>query len=250
MNTLKKLIIIVSVFAASVFADESFGGIGVVYKLTKTGAEVQEIIPNTPIGETKIKPGDVIIAVDGVPVQGKKSREVKNALRGLENKPVVLTYVSEGDTLVETIRRIKLSLKELNNIADAEQQPEKKLLAVLGDGKVVESGEPIISGHIEGVYVDDIRTPVAKDNPKQPKKGTAKVVSFNRSTIRVKLETAGAFIVSVVGSNGDIIRSFNENNGRTGINSIPWDGSLIPDGRYTISVEHDESISGVNILLK
>ena len=172
MNMFKKFVIIASVFVASVFADESFGGIGVVYKLTKTGAEVQEIIPNTPIDKTKIKPGNVIIAVDGVSVQGKKSREVKNALRGLDNK---------------------------------------KLLAVLGDGKVVKK-ETFVSGHIEGVYVDDVQIPVTKDNPMQIKTGTAKIVSFNRSTIRVKLETAGAFIVSVVDSNGDIIRSFNENN--------------------------------------
>jgi len=250
MNMFKNLVIIAFVFVASVFADESFGGIGLVYKSTKKGAEVQEIIPNTPVAETKIKPEDIIIAVDGVSLQGKKSREVKDALRGLENKPVVLTYVSEGDTLVETIRRIKLSLKELNNIADAEQQPEKKLLAVLDEGRVVENRGTPVSDKIEGVYVDDIRMPVAKDNPKQPEKGTAKIVSFNRSTIRVKLETAGAFIVSVVGSNGDIIRSFNENNGRAGINPIPWDGNHIPDGRYTISVEHDGIISGINVLLK
>lgn len=249
MNTFKNLIIIATVFAASVFADESFGGVGVVYKLSKSGAEVQEIIPNTPIAETKIKAGDVIIAVDGAPVQGKKSRDVKNALRGLKNMPVVLTYVSEGDTLVETIRRVKLSLKELNNIADAEQ-PEKKLLAVLDDGKIVGNGEPFVSGRLEGVYVDDMRMSVTKDNSKQTKKGTAKIVSFNRSTIRVELETAGAFIVSVVDSNGDIIRLFNENYGRAGINSISWDGSLVPDGRYAISVEHEGSVSGVNILLK
>ena len=248
MNMFKKLVIIASVFVTSVFADESFGGIGVVYKLTKTGAEVQEIIPNTSIAETKIKPGDVIIAVDGVSVQGKKSREVKNALRGLDNKPVVLTYMSDGDTLVETIRRIKLSLKELNNIANAEQ-PEKKLLAVLGDGKVVKK-ETFVSGHIEGVYVDDVQIPVTNDNPKQIKTGTAKIVSFNRSVIRVKLETNGAFVVSVVNSNGDVIRSFAENHGRAGINFISWDGSLIPDGRYAISVEHDGIISGINVLLK
>ena len=92
--------------------------------------------------------------------------------------------------------------------------------------------------------------PIAKDDPKQTKKGTAKIVSFNRSTIRVKLETAGAFVVSVVDSNGDIIRTFNENNACAGINSIPWDGNLIPDGLYTISVEHEGSVSGVNVLLK
>ena len=250
MNMFKKFVIIASVFVASVFADESFGGIGVVYKLTKTGAEVQEIIPNTPIDKTKIKPGNVIIAVDGVSVQGKKSREVKNALRGLDNKPVVLTYVSDGDTLVETVRRVKLTVKQLNGIADAEQQPEKKLLAVLDDGRVIKNGGTPVSDKIEGVYVDDMRKPVATNSPNQVKEGNAKIVSFNRSVIRVKLKTDGVFVVSVVDSNGDVIRSFAENHGHAGINPIPWDGSLIPDGRYAISVEHDGIISGINVLLK
>ena len=245
----KNLVIIAFVFVASVFADESFGGVGLVYKLTKKGAEVKEIIPNTPVAETKIKPGDVIIAVDGVSVQGKKSREVKNALRDLENKPVVLTYLSEGDTLVETVRRVKLTVKQLNGIADAEQ-PEKKLLAVLDEGRVVENGGTPVSDKIEGVYVDEMWKPVATNSPNQVKEGNAKIVSFNRSVIRVKLETDGAFVVSVVNSNGDVIRSFAENHGRAGINFISWDGSLIPDGRYAISVEHDGIISGINVLLK
>ncbi|MBP5768885.1 MAG: PDZ domain-containing protein [Fibrobacter sp.] len=249
MNKFIKLTAIASFFATSTFADESFGGVGLVYKLTKPGAEVQEIIPNTPIVETKIKAGDVIVAVDGVSIQGKTSREVKNALRGLENKPVVLTYLSEGDTLVETVRRVKLTVKQLNGIADAEQ-PEKKLLAVLDEGRVVENGGTPVSDKIAGIYVDDIRKLVATNSPNQAKEGTAKIASFNRSVIRVKLEADGAFVVSVVDSNGDVVRSFTENHGRAGINSIYWDGSLIPDGRYAISVEHDGTVSGINVLLK
>lgn len=249
MNKFIKLIAIASFFATSAFADESFGGVGVVYKLTKVGAEVQDVIPNSPIAETKIKPGDVIVAVDGASVQGKKSREVKNALRGLENKPVVLTYVSEGDTLEETVRRVKFTIKRLNVIAEAEQH-EKKLLAVLDDGKVVKNADAPVSANLEGVYADGTLLPVASEAQKQAKEGTAKLVSFSRNVIRVKLETAGAFTVSVVDSNGDVIRSFSEGHGHAGINSIPWDGSLVPDGRYAISVEHNGTVCGVNILLK
>ena len=29
-----------------------------------------------------------------------------------------------------------------------------------------------------------------------------------------------------------------------------WNGSLVPDGRYAISIEHNGAVSGVNILLK
>ena len=250
MNKFIKLIAIASFFATSTFADESFGGVGMVYKLTKSGAEVQDVIPNSPIAETKIKAGDVIVAVDGVSIQGKKSRDVKNALRGIENKPVVLTYVSEGDTLAETVRRVKLTVKQLDNIADAEQ-PEKKLLAVLNGGKVVEKTETSVSGNFEGVYVDGtLISATEDDNRILAKEGTVKLASFSRSVIRVKLETAGAFVVSVVDSNGDVVRSFTEKNGRAGINSISWDGLLVPDGRYAISIEHNGTVSGVNILLK
>lgn len=249
MNKFIKLTAIASFFATSTFADESFGGVGVVYKLCKAGAEVQEIIPDSPIAETKIKLGDVIIAVDGTSIQGKKSSEVKSALRGLENKPVVLTYVSEGDTLTETVRRTKLTIKRLNGIAEAEQ-PEKKLLAVLDNGKVVENAKMPVSTNLEGVYVDGTQLLVASDVQKLAKEGTAKFVSFNRNMIRIKLESAGAFIVSIVDSNGDMICMFNEKHGHAGINSIYWDGSLVPDGRYAISVEHNGTVRGVNILLK
>ena len=191
----------------------------------------------------------MIIAVDGVSIQGKRSSEVKKALRGLENKPVVLTYVSEGDTFTETVRRVKLTITQLNSIAEAEQ-PEKKLLAVLDNGKVVENVKTPVSTNLEGVYVDGAQLPVAVDVQKQVKEGTAKLVSFNRNMIRIKLETAGAFVVSVVDSNGDVVHLFNEKYGHAGINSISWDGSLVPDGRYAISIEHNGTVSGMNILLK
>lgn len=250
MNSFVKFTIISSLFAASAFADESFGGIGVIYKSTSFGTEVQDIIPNTPIAETKIKAGNVIVAIDGSSVMGKKPREVRDVLRGLENKPVVLTYVSEGDTLVETIRRVKLTMKRLNNVTNTGYS-DKKLLAILNDGKVVERTVTSASNNFEGVYADETMISTVNDvQTQQTKEGTAKLASFSRNVIRVKLETAGMLVVSVVNSNGDVIRAFNENHGRAGINAIPWDGSLIPDGRYAISIEHDGNVSGVNILLK
>ena len=145
---------------------------------------------------------------------------------------------------------MKLTVKQLNSITDAEQ-PEKKLLAVLDDGKVVENAGTSVSDNLEGVYVDGALIPTTEDKPQtQAKEGSAKLASFSRNVIRVKLETAGTFVVSVVDSNGDTIHSFIEKHGHTGINSVSWDGSLIPDGRYAISVEHNGTVSGMNILLK
>lgn len=178
-------------------------------------------IPGSPVAETKIKAGDVIVAIDEASVLGKTSREVRNALRGLENKPVVLTYVSEGDTLIETVRRVKLTLKSLNDVAEAEQ-PEKKLLAVLDDGKIVESSETPVSGNLEGVYIDDVSVSSVECDRGRVESNVAKLVSFNRNVIRVNLEVAGAFTVSVIDSNG----------------------------RYAISVEQNGVVSGVNVLLR
>lgn len=60
-----------------------------------------------------------------------------------------------------------------------------------------------------GVYVDEAPFSADKNGKaRRTKSGSAKLVSFSRSILRVKLETAGAFVVSVVDSNGDVIRSF------------------------------------------
>lgn len=64
MNTLVKIATVSSLLAAAAFAEESFGGIGVVYRLAGEGAEVQEVIPGSPAAETKIQAGDVIVAVE------------------------------------------------------------------------------------------------------------------------------------------------------------------------------------------
>ena len=246
MNTLVKIATVSSLLAAAAFAEESFGGIGVVYRLAGEGAEVQEVIPGSPAAETKIQAGDVIVAVDGESIAGKKSAAVKAALRGIENKPVVLTYVSEGDTLMETLRRVKLTVKNLNSVAEAEQA-DKKLLAVLENGKVVEGSDAVSDATLEGVYVDNLQLP-AQSEDKQVKEGSAKLSYFTRSVIRVKL--AGAFTVSVTDSKGNVLKSFEETAGHAGVNTIVWDGSLIPDGRYVVSVEHNGTVSGKNILLK
>jgi len=248
MNTLVKIATVSSFLAASAFAEESFGGIGVVYRLAGDGAEIQEVIPGSPAAETKIQAGDVIVAVDGESIAGKKSAAVKAALRGIENKPVVLTYVSEGDTLMETLRRVKLTVKDLNSVAEAEQA-DKKLLAVLENGKVIGDSDATSDAILEGVYVDNLQIP-AQSEDKQVKEGTAKLSYFTRSVIRVKLEYAGAFTVSVADSKGNVLWSSEETAGHAGVNTIVWDGSLIPDGRYVVSVEHNGTVSGKNILLK
>ena len=51
--------------ATTLFADESFGGIGLVVQDENIGLGIETIIPNTPAAKSKLKSGDLIIAADG-----------------------------------------------------------------------------------------------------------------------------------------------------------------------------------------
>lgn len=56
--------------ATTLFADESFGGIGLVVQDGNIGLGIDAIIPNTPAAKSNLKSGDLIIAVDNQELQG------------------------------------------------------------------------------------------------------------------------------------------------------------------------------------
>ena len=96
-------------------ASDSFGGIGVAFYQVPNGVKVTEVIPGTPASESKLKAGDVIIAVDGESLNGKSIEESKMKLRGLENKPLEITFLSNKDTLSTVLRRTQITVTDLKN---------------------------------------------------------------------------------------------------------------------------------------
>ena len=112
MKNFVKASLVAGMLAAPIMADEQFGGIGVTIYQVPAGVFVAEVIPGGPAADTKLKKGDVIVAVDGVSLKGQNIEFSKSQIRGQVDKPVELTYVSEGDTLSAVVRRTSMLVKE------------------------------------------------------------------------------------------------------------------------------------------
>ncbi|WP_369077390.1 PDZ domain-containing protein [Fibrobacter sp. HC4] len=59
---------------------------------------MEAIIPNTPAAKSELKVGDLIIAVDGKGFENLSFEQSVSLFRDVKNKPIVLTYISDGDT--------------------------------------------------------------------------------------------------------------------------------------------------------
>ncbi|MBO7125956.1 PDZ domain-containing protein [bacterium] len=122
--------------ATTIFADESFGGIGLVVQDGTFGLGIEAIIPNTPAAKSNLKTGDLIIAVDNQELQGLTFEQSVGLFRDEKNKPIVLTYISDGDTLQTTLRRTMITTKQVPSMdAGVDEINGKKYISTfeLGD---------------------------------------------------------------------------------------------------------------------
>lgn len=90
-----------------------FDGIGAmlvqdVNELTgEKTVRVTEIIPEGPAAQTDLRPGDIILAVDGKPVRGLRLQQVVEMIRGPSGTPVVLTVRHSGSEEMVDIQIIR-----------------------------------------------------------------------------------------------------------------------------------------------
>ena len=240
MNSLIKFSIAVAIAAAPSLADENFGGIGVTIYQVPAGVYVAEVIPGGPASETKLKTGDVIVAVDGVSLKGKTIDFSKEQIRGQIDKPVELTFVSEGDTLSAVVRRTSGS------------ETDKQLLAVLSRGTVVASdAEKVSARNLNGVFVKKAEVVAPKVNSNKGVKSNGAVLKgFSRNSIAFTLKTAGTTVVKVSDPNGEVVATVRVDNAPAGFNSVSWNSENIPSGRYMVSIEQSFGISGKFAVLK
>lgn len=271
MNSLIKFSIAAAIAAAPSLADENFGGIGVTIYQVPAGVYVAEVIPGGPASETKLKTGDVIVAVDGVSLKGKTIDFSKEQIRGQIDKPVELTYVSEGDTLSAVVRRASMLVKDFNaedvsawygdkqefNAAELEtfasgSETDKQLLAVLSRGTVVASdAEKVSARNLNGVFVKKAEVVAPKVNSNKGVKSNGAVLKgFSRNSIAFTLKTAGTTVVKVSDPNGEVVATVRVDNAPAGFNSVAWNSENIPSGRYMVSIEQSFGISGKFAVLK
>lgn len=144
--------------ATTLLADESFGGIGLVVQDGKIGLGIEAIIPNTPAAKSNLKSGDLIIAVDNQELQGLAFEQSVSLFRDVKNKPIVLTYISDGDTLQATLRRTMITTKQVSSIdaSDVEINGKKYISTFeLGDDSYI------------AVFLDSSSPKFKDDNSKQ-----------------------------------------------------------------------------------
>ena len=255
---------------APLMASESFGGIGVSIYQSRDGVKIAEVIPGTPAAESNMRAGDVIVAVDGVPLKGKTIEESKAKLRGQKNKPLEITFVSKGDTLSTILRRTQITVKDLEsarveswygdkseyNAQEIETfasaaEDSKQLVAVLQNGTLVKSDASVSAKSLNGIYVDctDEFAPKAKPLGVSMS-ASATLKGLSRSSVSFELHSAGKAVISLVDADGASVASLVCENAKVGFNSFAWKLEKVPSGRYMVTIEHNGSVSGKNVVLK
>jgi carboxyl-terminal processing protease len=96
-----------------------FGGIGVRYDLAENAAVLNEVMPDSPAADAKLKIGDRITAIDGTAVAGLDQNAISQKLRGPSGTPVVLGLERDGHASALTLQRRLIVLPTVSSsVAD------------------------------------------------------------------------------------------------------------------------------------
>lgn len=260
-NSIKTLLVVGAAAVISHAAD-SFGGVGVSFFSDREGARVLDVIPGTPAAETGLQKGDVIVSIDGVSTKGVDSKVVKVKLRGQKNQPVAIAYVRDGETYYTEIRRVQITVKDVEMNAAAMKaangvvaegvsaENDKKLVAVLQNGQLVNGAMEKAKGKLEGVFVDNPAEKTFAPGAKGAKPASAYVKSLDRKNVTVDVTSAGNLEISIVNADGSSVAAISVENASVGSNDVAWNSQNVPSGRYMVVVKHNGSVSGKYVILK
>lgn len=108
-----------------------FSGIGVWLK-EKAGLEIVSVLPDTPALEAGIRRGDVIVSIDGRPVDEMTTDEAVARIKGKAGTDVTLRIRRSDDTLEFTITRAAI---QLPNLEVASVGPDVGHIRLFGFGR-------------------------------------------------------------------------------------------------------------------
>jgi carboxyl-terminal processing protease len=89
-------------------------GIGVWLQEEPKGLRVTSVIPDTPAERAGVRPGDLIVAVDGAAIPPKPGPDRSAALRGEAGTSVTLTVVRHGERQDITMQRQRIPVPDVN----------------------------------------------------------------------------------------------------------------------------------------
>jgi hypothetical protein len=115
----------------------------------------------------------------------------------------------------------------------------------------VKNEAEVASANFNGIYVE-------KANEFEPKPQVKNVVrnagielrGFTRKAVSYSVKTPGRTIVTIMNADGEQVARLVNDRANAGINTIGWDASEIPNGRYMVSIDHDGAVSGKMAVLK
>lgn len=88
-----------------------FGGLGIEVGMEDGFIKVISPIEDTPAQKAGIKPGDLIIKLDDVPVKGMTITDAVKRMRGEPNTPIVLTVVRKGVNKPFAVKLVRAIIK-------------------------------------------------------------------------------------------------------------------------------------------
>jgi len=106
-----------------------FGGIGVRYDLTDGTAVLNEVMPDSPAADARLRIGDRITAIDATPLAGLDQAAISQKLRGPERSTVVLTIERDGHSTNHSLTR---RLIVLPTVATSSAEGGIAVIAVTG----------------------------------------------------------------------------------------------------------------------
>lgn len=94
-----------------------FSGIGVEIKRVKAGSEIARVFPGSPAEEAGLEAGDTLVSVEGKPIVGRSSAEVRNEVLGPEGTQVTIDVLDgkSGKTNEMTITRAEVTLPNVSS---------------------------------------------------------------------------------------------------------------------------------------
>jgi carboxyl-terminal processing protease len=94
-----------------------YAGIGAILQMVNEQVMIRALEPGKPAEKAGLRPGDIILKIDGVSLEKKTVGDVSSLLRGEENTPVVLTILREPPRKVfdVTIQRKKIVIQAVQD---------------------------------------------------------------------------------------------------------------------------------------
>jgi len=138
----------------------NFGGIGVyIQQDQKTGAIVANPIDGNPAIKAGVRPGDVIVAVDGKSTMGQKIDAVEREIRGEVGTVVALTVKRRGSVPALTLHVTRANIQVPSVVSKVENNIEYIRLADFGQTSADEVRDALLSGKRHNVrgYILDLR---------------------------------------------------------------------------------------------